>query len=59
MKLMGNAGYGNDELVMDFEGIYSAAGHMLEWQEITEEAIEAGTVPLVLLRKTHCCCVNL
>jgi len=35
-------GYGNDELAEEFDGIYRATGHMLEWGEITQEEIDAA-----------------
>jgi hypothetical protein len=34
--------YGNDELALDLEAAYSAAGHMLEYGEITQAEIEAA-----------------
>lgn len=36
------AGYGNDELALEFEDIYGAAGHMLQYGEITEAEIAAA-----------------
>ncbi|HYJ82488.1 MAG TPA: hypothetical protein VEW26_06560 [Allosphingosinicella sp.] len=36
------AGYGNDELALELDDIYGAAGHMLEYGEITPAEIEAA-----------------
>ena len=36
------ADYGNDELGLEFGDIYCAAGHMLEYGEITQEEIDAA-----------------
>lgn len=36
------AGYGNDELALEFEDIHGAVGHMLEHGEITPAEIEAA-----------------
>lgn len=34
--------YGNDELALEFEDIYVAAGHMRYWGEITQDEIDAA-----------------
>lgn len=36
------AGYGNDELGLEFGDIYCAVGHMLEYGEITQKEIDAA-----------------
>jgi hypothetical protein len=42
-SLTGNAAdYGNDELALEFDRIYRAAGHMLEYGEIAQEEIDAA-----------------
>jgi hypothetical protein len=37
-----SAEYGNDELALEFGGIYDAASHMLEFGEITQQEIDAA-----------------
>ena len=34
--------YGNDELALEFSSIFDAAGHMLQWAEITQDEIDAA-----------------
>ncbi len=34
--------YGNDELALEFDDIYMAAGHMRAWGEITQDEIDAA-----------------
>ena len=36
------ADYGNDELALEFDGIYRATGHMREFGEIAQDQIEAA-----------------
>ena len=36
------ADYGNDELALEFDGIYCAAGHMRDYGEITQAEIDAA-----------------
>lgn len=35
-------GYGNDELLEEFDGIYMAVGDMRDWGEITQDEIDAA-----------------
>ena len=35
-------GYGNDELLEEFDGIYMAVEHMRQWGEIRQEEIDAA-----------------
>lgn len=49
--------YGNDELALELDDIYRAAGHMHEWGEISPEEIEAvrplDAMLLALSGETH------
>lgn len=40
-----SVGYGNDELALELEGIFLAAGHMREWGEISDAEV-AAVAPL-------------
>ncbi len=44
-------GYGNDELALEFEGMYVAVGHMRDWGEIGQEEIDAAKPLNELLEK--------
>jgi hypothetical protein len=44
------AGYGNDELALEFDDIYCAAGHMRDHGEVTQAEIDAARPLGELLR---------
>lgn len=45
------AGYGNDELALEFDDIHCAVGHMLEYGEIRRSEIDAATPLDEMLRR--------
>lgn len=47
------AGYGNDELALEFEDIFPAASHMLEYGEISQAEIDA-LQPLAQMLDAFC-----
>lgn len=44
-------GYGNDELALELDGIFCAAGHMREWREISDPEVAAVKPLACLLEK--------